>query len=418
MGKHRIDMTEAEREDAIAVARALAADFDRVGPGCDERNEFCFELVEPFRESGLVEIAVPKQYGGGGADIWTVAQISRELAKGDPACALAFNMHQTMVGVFRGLLSDEAKERWFTRIAAERLIVCGPFSEERAGFMGLSDTTAARATDGTWMIDGSKTWATLSQAADLIAFNATVATEPHVLPRGHDARREAESVFIVDMRTPGISIKETWDTLGMRATGTQTVVFDGVRAPGDAEVGDFRGGLMDEFEWAALSFTGCYVGLQEKAYAHARDTLRRKSLGAVMESPDQALRDLGHVQWGLGEMRHKCHVSALVLDATAQLLFDGRDEGLSTLERVALVDAAKVQATEHAIEVCDRGMRLIGGSTFRRGSTLERLYRDARSGPFHPLTTDQEFNLLGQLDLGLVDGPDAPGQPDRSELVA
>lgn len=405
MRNHRVEMTPQEQRKAIDIAKELALEFDRVGPGCDERNEFCHELVEPYRQSGLVGIAVPKEYGGGGADIWTLSQISRELAKGDPACALAFNMHQTMVGIFRGLIDDEAKAKWFPLIAEQNKIVCGPFSEERAGLMGLADTTATPTADGGWAINGGKTWSTLCMAADIITFNATVVDEQGVLPSDHMAHAMAESVFIMDMTTPGISIKETWDTMGMRATGTHTVLFDNAVGPHDAMAGNFRGGLFDEFEWAAMTFSGVYLGLQEKAYEAAKKSLRKKSLGATMEGSDVALKGLGYVQSGLGKMKGLCETSERMLDAQCNYFFEGRDEGMATYERVAWMDITKIVTTENAIEVCDLGMRLIGGSTFRRGHEIERLFRDSKSGPFHPLTTDQEYDLLGKLELGLMDPP-------------
>ena len=323
-------------------------------------------------------------------------------------------MHQTMVGIFRGLIDDAAKEKWFPLIAKERKIVCGPFSEERAGLMGLADTTARPDADGNWVIQGGKTWATLCMAADIITFNATVVDEEGVLPSDHMAHAMAENVFIMDMTTPGISIKETWDTLGMRATGTHTVLFEEAVAPKDALAGNFRGGLFDEFEWAALTFSGVYLGLLEKAYETTRATLKKKSLGATMEGSDVALKGVGYVQYGMGQMKLKAETSERVIDATCQALFDHHDKDMETYERVSWVDVAKIVTTENAIEVCDQGMRLVGGSTFRRGATLERLFRDARSGPFHPLTTDQEYDLLGRLELGLMEAPAEAADPSSN----
>ena len=69
-------------------------------------------------------------------------------------------------------------------------------------------------------------------------------------------------------------------------------------------------------------------------------------------------------------------------------------------ERLAYLEIPKVVATENAIRVVDTGMRLVGGGSFRHGHVLEKLYRDVRSGPFHPLTTDQTLQLIGQGELG------------------
>jgi alkylation response protein AidB-like acyl-CoA dehydrogenase len=405
MSKHTVQMTEQEKTRALEVAREVAVEFDKVGPAGDADNRFPLETIQLYKDSGLVGIAVPKEYGGGGADILTLSLISRELAKGDPACALAYNMHQTMVGIFRGLIPDEAKAEWFPQIVEENKLVCGPFSEERAGLTGLADTTASPAPDGGWILNGRKTWATLSEAADIISFNATVVDEDGVLPEDLLQRLGAENVFIADMRTPGIRIERTWDTLGMRATGTQTVVFEDAHVPASAIAGNFRGGLFGQFEWAAMTFSGCYLGLIDKAYEYTKATLRKKTLGATMEGSDVALKAVGYVQTGLGRMFLERAACERLLENTCQQLIEGRDAGMSTYQRVGWMDVVKVKVTEAAIEATDQGMRLVGGSTFRRGNLLERLYRDARSGPFHPLTTDQTYDLLGRFELGLMDEP-------------
>jgi alkylation response protein AidB-like acyl-CoA dehydrogenase len=167
-------MSTQEQERAVDIARELAPEFDKVGKEGDDTNEFQFSLVPLYKQSGLVGIGVPKRFGGGGADIWTLTRISYELAKGDPSCALAFNMHQVMVGILRGLMSEEQQEHWMSLIAAEDKLLCGAFSEERAGLTGLADTVARPTSDGTYEISGRKVWATLSEAADIATFNATV----------------------------------------------------------------------------------------------------------------------------------------------------------------------------------------------------------------------------------------------------
>jgi alkylation response protein AidB-like acyl-CoA dehydrogenase len=107
----------------------------------------------------------------------------------------------------------------------------------------------------------------------------------------------------------------------------------------------------------------------------------------------------------MGRMKAINETSARVLDATAQMLIDGEYDEMDVMERLASIDVVKIVATENAIDVIDQGMRLVGGQSFRRGHVLERLYRDARSGPFHPLTTDQEHDLLGKIELGLTEQP-------------
>ncbi|WP_131766692.1 acyl-CoA dehydrogenase family protein [Candidatus Protofrankia californiensis] len=405
MGKHDVEITPAEQAEVIQIARSLAKHFAEAGPRADAENRFPTELVPLYKESGLPALAVPKKYGGLGADIWTTTLVSRELAKGDPAIALAFNMHQTMIGIFRGLLDEETRERVFSEVVNERKIVCGPFSEDRAGLTGLADTVAVPDGEGGWHISGKKTWATLCLGADIVAFNATVTDPSGELPEDFQEHAARESVFVIPIDTPGISVIETWDTLGMRATGTHTLVFDKVYVPASSYGGNFRNGLFGEFEWASLSFSGVYLGLAEKAYTETREILKKKSLGATQEGKDVALKGIGYIQYGLGKILLETETAARALETTARILIEGRDAEWNPIARAAFVDVTKVAATETAIKVTDAALRLVGGSAFRRGHVLERLYRDARGGPFHPLTTDQAYDLLGRSELGLLGAP-------------
>ena len=398
--KHAIEMSPAEQAKAIEIAKEVAVEFDRVSLDSDNQNVFPMETIPIFKQSGLVELMVPKEYGGMGCDILTLARVTTELAKGDPACALAYNMHFAMVGIFRGLLDDETRAFWMNQFAGEKKLVNGTLSEERAGLMGMADTTAVPLPEGGYKINGRKTWGTLCEAADIVSLNATVTDADGTLPDDPDARLAGEFLFMLPMDTPGISIERTWNALGMKATGTHSVVYKDVVVPAEAKVRDYRGGLFGEFEWAALSFAGVYQGLLEKAYEETLRVVKKKTLGATMGSKDTALKDLGHVQYGIGKMKVMRDASERVLETSCRQVMDGRDLDFKPEARIPLIDIAKVISTEYAIEVVDQGMRLVGGPAFRHGHVLEKLYRDARSGPFHPLTTDQVYNTLGQSELG------------------
>lgn len=403
MGKHDIEMTTDERATVIETARDIAKQFAAAGAQADAENRFPTELVPVYKDSGLAALAVPKKYGGLGGDVSAVMQVERELAKGDPAITLAFNMHHTMVGIFRRMLDEPTREKIFREVVQENKLICGPFSEDRAGLSGLADTVAVPDPAGGWRIKGQKTWATLCQGADIITFNATVTEAAGDVPDDFIEHASREAVFILPMDAPGIVIKETWDTMGMRATGTHTVIFDDVYAPPEAFGGNFRNGLFGEFEWASVSFAAVYLGLAEKAYEETREILKKKTLGATQAGNDVALKGVGFIQYGLGKMLVDVETASRALETTTRILIEGRDAQWNPAARLAFLDVTKVTATETAIRVTDAGLRLVGGSSFRRGHILERLYRDARGGPFHPLTTDAAYDLLGKSELGLLD---------------
>ncbi|GAA3523059.1 acyl-CoA dehydrogenase family protein [Amycolatopsis ultiminotia] len=404
MSKHTPEITAAERALILEKAAGLAEQFAAVGKDCDVANRFPVELVPLYKESGIASAAVPKRHGGLGADIGTVSAIGRELAKGDPAIALSFNMHQTMVGIFRTTpsLDEDKRAALLARIAEEDLLLCGPFSEARAGLSGLADTVAVPQPDGGWRITGKKNWSTLIEGCDLIALNATITDPDGAIPEDYHEHAERESMFIVPVGSPGVSIDKTWDTLGMRATGSQTLVLDEVFAGPDAYGGNFRQGLVGEAEWAALGFAGVYLGLAEKAYFEAREFLKKKHLGATASGQDTDVKQLGYIQHGLGRMYTSIVVTARVLQQTAQTAIDGADDPWPASMRKANWDIAKVNATETAISVTDGALRLVGGASFRRGNVLERLFRDARAGLLHSFGTDQLYDHVGKAEFGLL----------------
>lgn len=404
MAKHDIEITPAEQNELIARARKLAEKFAELGPSADEKNELPLELVPLYKESGLARLIVPKKYGGFGADLWTVALVEKELASyGDPAITLSFNMHHVMIGIFRDLLEEGARARLFKDVVENDALLSGPFSEERAGFSTIADTVAVPDGNGGWLVSGKKNWATFIEGADIVTFNATITDADGKLPEDYKEHAARESVFMVPMTTPGISIKRTWDTFSMRASGTQTCVFDKVPVPAAGYGGPFRTGLIGEMEWVTFPFAGVYLGIADRAFRLVRDSLAKKSLGHTVSGDNVMVRDVGHIQHQLGEALVELEMAERVVQGTAAIMTAGGDAAWSATERPARLSIAKIAATEAAVKVTDIAMRLTGGGAIRRGGPLERAFRDARAGIYHPLSGDAVYELLGKSQLGVLD---------------
>jgi alkylation response protein AidB-like acyl-CoA dehydrogenase len=154
MDVHRVEMTTAEQAAAFAAAAALAAEFQRVGAMHDRENSFPQALVGPFRASGLAALTVPKRFGGWGADIHTFARCIQILAEGDPACALAFNMHLAVIGFFRGMWSEAHQARYFTGVSAKAEIPaaqgCAALKSPGRTFQSFVRPVSPRRRSSTW----------------------------------------------------------------------------------------------------------------------------------------------------------------------------------------------------------------------------------------------------------------------------
>jgi alkylation response protein AidB-like acyl-CoA dehydrogenase len=396
-------MTADESAAAIGMARKLAVEFDRVGARHDRDNTFPDELVPLFKRSGLAALNVPKRFGGMGADIWTTARCVQELARGDAACTLGFNMHFGVVGFFLGMWSEAQQQRFFPRVAREQSLLDGVYSEARAGVIGLPDTLAVPVAGG-YRVTGKKTWGTLSLAVDYHTFNVTITDADGTVPDDPDTRAVREVMLICRADAPGVRVDKTWDAMGMRASGTHTVVFDQLFVPEEDLVAtEFRARLFANLEWQALTFASVYYGLACRAYDETVAILRKKSSGPVQGARDVQARSVGYVQRDLGALRVLNETTAACIENTARALLEGRDRQWGPVLRLGMLEVPKVVATENAVHVVENAMRLVGGGAYLGGHILERLYRDARSGPFHPLTSDQTYEYLGKAALGLFD---------------
>ncbi|WP_350246556.1 acyl-CoA dehydrogenase family protein [Rhodococcus sp. D-6] len=399
--KHAVEVTPQERADLVARARDLAVEFDRLGRQADEENLFPSELVPMYKDSGLPRLVIPKKYGGFGADVWTTALVEKELASyGDPGITLSFNMHHVMVGIFRNLLDEPARERLFRRIVETGDMLSGTLSEERAGISGLSDTTAVPDGNGGWTVNGKKNWATYVENADIIAFTAVITNDDGSLPDTFSEHADREAVFVIPAASAGLKIDRTWDTMSMRASGTQTLIFDNVSVPGEAYSGSYRNGLFGEIEWACFPFAGVYLGVGDRALRLATETLAKKNLGRTQEGEQKAVRDVGYVQYELGKALTELQAAEWAVRGTAEALFEGADASWNPHERPARVAIGKVAATEAAIRATDVALRLVGGSAIRRGLPLERVFRDARAGIYHPVNSGQTYDMIGRAALG------------------
>ncbi|KQZ68753.1 acyl-CoA dehydrogenase family protein [Nocardioides sp. Root151] len=397
-------ITEAEFDKVFAEAEKLSEFFREIGPKYDTENTFAYPSIEAFKKSGLGALPVPKQYGGLGGDLLATSKVVSELSKGDSAITLAYNMHYIMVGMTMGLMSETQNKYWLGRVA-DGDIMFGPFSEQRAGFSGLADMKAIPQEGGGWRLYGKKVWGTLCEAADIITTNATITDADGNLPENFEDRVNAESFFIGEFQVDengqgdGISIVKTWDALGMHATGTQTIVFDGYYVPEDGFICEWRSGAFGVLEWASLMFASIYLGMQSRILEESRAVLSKKTLGAVFGATvaaDVKVAGVGHIIDGIGDMASRYELSRRVLYRTCTEVTEGYDDNWPMELRFPYIGLAKTFIADNVMHMSRHAMSMVGGSSFKKGAIFERLYRDSAASMFQPLNADQSRTFIGE----------------------
>ena len=206
----------------------------------------------------------------------------------------------------------------------------------------------------------------------------------------------------VERSTPGVTVVETWDTLGMRPTQSHDTVLDGAFVP-DSKIGRVvAAGSDDDLFlaamniWALALIANVYVGIAERALELAVDSARRKTSvgiarGAYAYNP--------MVQHQVAEMYLELDAAQATVDRFVDDWLAGVDHG----ERWgAKLFSMKWRAVEAAKRVVDIALDVSGGGGMFRGSELERLYRDVRCGGFHPGNDALTHEMVGKITLGIA----------------
>ncbi|MCY4614988.1 MAG: acyl-CoA dehydrogenase family protein, partial [Chloroflexi bacterium] len=213
--------TERQAE-LVAQARQLAALFAVDAAEHDRAGSFPHAHLEAARRTGYTAAAVPEAYGGGGYGLDDVALAQIELAKGDGSTALGLAMHLMMCGTEAHARQwpEAARERIFRAVVHEGALLNNAAAERNLGSPqggGRPETTATPDGPGRWRVSGTKTYTTA--APTLTHFVTYVAVE--------DGSGEVGRIAI-HRDLPGVRIEETWDALGMRASGSDDVCFEDV----------------------------------------------------------------------------------------------------------------------------------------------------------------------------------------------
>jgi alkylation response protein AidB-like acyl-CoA dehydrogenase len=255
----RAETAEVQDIGIVAAARRLGPHFAERAAEADENDRFVAENYKALREAGLVAAGVPKELGGGGAEVAELADMLRELAHHCGSTALAFSMHTHQVAIPAWRWRHQkvtAVEPLLRRVAGEGLVLLSS-----GGSDWIAGSGKAVKVDGGYRVSARKVFTSGAEAGDILMTGAIVQTE---------GEPDAVIHFPVPMKAPEVKIIDTWRTLGMRGTGSNDVLIEGLFVP-DASVAVSR----KSGEWhplfhiiATIAFPlvyAAYLGVAESA---------------------------------------------------------------------------------------------------------------------------------------------------------
>src|ERR1700730_11248747 len=352
-------------EDLLERCAQRAAVYDR-------DNRFFFEDFEELRRAGYLLAAVPQEVGG-----------------------LGLNMHLLATGIAADLWHrGDDSQVWMLEEAARGAVFAYGYSESGNDLEAIYSSSKVQRVDGGYCFFGHRHFGSLTPVWTWLNTYGLDLADP-------DDPQIVHAVMPRD--TAGYRIVETWDTLGMRATSSQDTILEGafvadrhvisVRKPGFAGANAFVLGMFGRFE---PTIANIYIGLAERALDLAVERIQKKTSVAEMT---RSMAYHPEVQHTIADIVIELDGMIAHADRIAEDWTNNVDHG--NLWPAKLV-AAKYHCVEGAFRAVDLAMDVSGGRGMFKGDELERLYRDARCGRFHPANAMTGHEVVGKSALGVL----------------
>ena len=356
----------------------LGPRFARRAAEYDSSDEFVAENYAEMREAGLFSALVPTELGGGGVSYSEVCSLIRSLGRCCGSTALTYSMHtHLLAAALWGYRHGKPGEKLLRSVAGGEKVLVSTGAND-----WLTSSGSLQSCDGGYRFTGSKPFASGCLAGDLLVTSGQYNDPVAGLQALH---------FSVPLSAEGIHIDRVWKTLGMRGTGSHTVVLENVFVPEQSitlrrSCGEYHQIWNVILTIALPLICAAYVGVAEAAAEIARAEAARQG-------------DDGVNVVLIGEMENELTAAQIALDSMIASVNDldvepGIHQANRALIRKTLVAEAIRRTTAKALEAS-------GGRGYLRAGGLERLMRDTEAAQFHPMPAKKQQRFTGRLAMGL-----------------
>lgn len=363
--------------DWIARARELGGVFSERAARYDRDDVFAVDNYAALRESGYFAMAVPSELGGGGASYEEVCQVLFEFGRCCASTALALSMHTHLVAanVWKYRHDKPDAEPLLRKVAQQQLVLVSTGATD-----WIDSNGSARRVEGGYRVTARKAFASGCPGADVLVTSIACQDEaegPKVLH------------FSLPIKAPGVRLEDDWHTLGMRATGSHTVVLEDAFVP-DAAVGLVRPRGQWHAVWnvvlgvAPAIYVSPYVGLAQAAVEHAMERAKAREVPGLASA--------------VGELENAR--TAALLAWRDMLRVCGEYDFEPSLDLVSAQLVRKTLAVEAARRAVELAVEVAGSIGFFQISPIERAWRDVQASQFHPLPRRRQIEFTGRVLLG------------------
>lgn len=373
---------QAARKFAQERIAPIAAEFD-------ESGEFPMETVREMGQMGFMGIEVPEEYGGAGMDTIAYVLAVEEISKADASHGVIMSVNNSLFcNAILMFGTEEQKQKYMAPVARGEKIGAYSLTEPMSGSdAGTMRSRAVLSEDGThYVINGLKSWVTSGPVADYIVLFTM--TEPEKKHRGITA-------FLIDTSKPGFERGKKEPKLGIRASATSEIRFDGYKASVEDVLGEPGQGFkiaMAVLDAGRIGIAAQALGIAEAAYeASVQYAREREAFGAPIGSFQM-------IQQKIADMKTRIEASRLLIYNAALAKMRAKDTGGRYTVEVAM---AKLFASETAMWVTTQAVQIHGGMGYSKELPIERYFRDAKITEIYEGTSEIQRLVIARNELGL-----------------
>ncbi|NHN40742.1 acyl-CoA dehydrogenase [Halorubellus sp. JP-L1] len=369
----------SEQEAVRDVVREFAVEELRpVARECDAEQSFPEDVWDALAEMDLTGLTVPEEYGGYDADPVTYAIVNEELAYGMLSVATALSVHGLATSCIAEFGNEDVREEWLPEMATGRPVGAFALSEPQAGSNPAEMSTVARKEGDEFVIDGTKQWITNGRRSDVvILFAKTDRDDPASVTQ-----------FLVPKDVDGLSVGKKEDKLGLRASDTTSLEFDGARIPAEYQLTEEGRGLSAAFSiltGGRVAIGAQSVGLAQSALDLALEYSQER------EQFDEPISDIQTIRHKLADMQTKVQAGRLLTYDAARKKASGDPQATAMA-----ASQAKYFASESALEVANEAVQIHGGYGYTTDFPVERLYRDAKILTIYEGTSEIQKKIIAR----------------------
>jgi len=326
----------------------------------DEAQIFPVDLFKKLGEMGFMGVLVPEEYGGSGLGYHEYITVVEEISKVDPSIGLSVAAHNSLcTNHILTFGNEEQKKKLLPKLATAEYIGAWGLTEHNTGSdAGGMNTTAVRDGDS-WIVNGAKNFITHAISGDIAVV---------IVRTGEKGDSKGMTAFVFEKGMPGFSSGKKENKLGMRASETAELVFDGCRVPDANRLGEVGQGFvqaMKILDGGRISIGALSLGISKGAYEAAlKYSKERHQFG-------QPISSFQGISFKLADMATEIEASELLLHKAAFL--KQKHKPVTTLGAMA-----KMYASEACVKIANEAVQIHGGYGYTKDFPVEKFYRDSK----------------------------------------